>query len=270
MLMRILRSMAAAGFAAGVISAAAPLALADSTISTQGPDSGVTVSSSNSTTVTNNNDVTVTNSNSQYASSGNATVSNNTTGGNATSGNATNNNSTSTSVAIMNSAPAMPSGGGGSVSTEGPNSPVYLDMNSYTRVTNNNNVYITNENYQTAETGNASVKHNTTGGNATSGNATNNNNTSTSISINNGGSKEGGGQGGGSGGGSNNGGGQGGAGQVLGAVFTAAASLGGGMGAAQLPNTGLHEGMSPWTAVTIFTLLASAAYWRLAISPKLR
>jgi len=143
-------------------------------------------------------------------------------------------------------------------------------MSSYTSVTNNNNICVTNSNYQTATTGNADVKHNTTGGNATSGNATNNNNTSTSVSINNGGGKGGGGQGEGQGGGSGSSSG-GAGGQVLGASFTVASLTGGGTGgAAQLPNTGLREAASPWVAVTIFTLLASAAYWRLAISPKLK
>jgi hypothetical protein len=42
-----------------------------------------------------------------------------------------------------------------------------------------------------------------------------------------------------------------------------------GAGIAQLPNTGLHEGLSPWAAATILIVLGSAVYWRLAISPKL-
>jgi hypothetical protein len=46
--------------------------------------------------------------------------------------------------------------------------------------------------------------------------------------------------------------------------------MAGGMGAGQLPNTGLREGMSPWVAVTILTILTSAVYWRVAISPKLK
>jgi hypothetical protein len=278
MLRRITRSLAALGFTAAIFTASAPLALADGTsVSTEGPDSGVSVHSSNTTTVSNNNYVNVTNSNYQTATTGDATVSNNTTGGNATSGNASNSNTTMTSVSISNIS-SLPSGGGGSVSTEGPNSPVWISEHNTTTINNHNNVSVTNTNHQVATTGNAKVSNNTEGGNATSGNASNSNSTCTSISISNGGhasgnnnaceaNQPGGGEGGGQG---SNQGGQGGA-EVLGATFTVASISGGrGAGAAQLPNTGLRDGLNPWIAVTILVLLGSVAYCRAAITPKLK
>jgi hypothetical protein len=265
MIKRFARSLTAVGFAATLATAGAPMALADSA-STQGPNSGIYVNSSNNTNVRNDNDVSVTNSNHQTASTGDATVSNNTTGGNATSGDATNNNSTWTSVSISNSTPAMGGGVGGSASTEGPNSPIRLNFSSNFRVSNDNDVNVRNYNNQSAYSGDASVRNNTTGGSATSGNATNNNNTSTSVSINNGGN---GGQGGGQGGGGQ--GGQGG-GQVMGATFSNLSSnLAGGQGGAQLPNTsGAATALSAWAVVTIATILASGLYWRFAITPKLK
>lgn len=272
MIQRIVRALTAVGFAASISVAAAPLAAADATISTEGPNSGISTSSTNSTTVTNNNNVSVTNSNYQKASSGDATVSNNTTGGSATSGNATNNNETSTSVSISNIA-MLPGGDMGDfeLSTEGPNSPIHASRYNSSSVTNNNNVYVSNRNYQKASTGDAKVSHNTTGGSATSGNATNNNSTRTSVSINNGG------HGGGSGGGNNQGGnpststgGSSGGAQVLGTSLSVASIAGGSGGVGQLPLTGLNEGLSPWVAVTILTLLSSAIYWRFAIVPKLK
>jgi hypothetical protein len=165
------------------------------------------------------------------------------------------------------------------LSTQGPNSGITTNTSSQTTVTNNNSVYVTNSNYQSASSGNATVSNNTTGGNATSGNASNSNSTCTSIQINNGGTaaannacnnSQGGGQGGG-GGTTTSGGGQGSAGQVLGASMTIASLAGGqgGVGGAQLPNTGLRDGLNPWVAVTILTLMASTIYWRVVISPRL-
>ena len=269
MIQRIVRALTAVGFAASISVAAAPLAAADATISTEGPNSGISASSTNSTTVTNNNNVNVTNSNYQKASSGDATVSNNTSGGSATSGNATNNNDTSTSVSISNIA-MMPGGGMGSfdLSTEGPNSPIHASIYNRSTVTNNNNVNVSNRNYQKASTGDAKVSHNTSGGSATSGNATNNNSTRTSVSINNGGGGSGGGNQGGSP--STSTGGSSGGAQVLGTALSVASIAGGSGGVGQLPLTGLNEGLSPWVAITILTLLSSAVYWRFAIAPKLK
>jgi hypothetical protein len=276
MIRHISKLIAALTISASSLFAAAPAVLADD-VSTTGPDSSVTVTANNQTTVTNDNNVTVTNTNYQSSSSGSATVSNNTTGGSATSGNASNSNTTVTGLAI-NNINSMPSGGSeNNVSTTGPNSPVYINSYSKTTITNDNNVTVNNYNHQAAYTGKAKVSNNTTGGSATSGNAGNSNCTSTSITINNGGGMSAaannacGQNNGGQGGGSNNSGGQQG-GSVLAAMTTA--SVGGqgagGLGAAQLPNTGARDSISPWVAVTILTILGSTVYWRLVISPKLK
>jgi hypothetical protein len=278
MVKRFIRLIAAFGIGATASLTAAPAVFADG-ITTDGPNSDVKVSSSNTTTVTSNNNVSVTNTTTQTAKSGDATVSNNTTGGNATSGNTSNSNSTAVDLSISNlgSTPAR-GGGSGSVSTEGPNSPVSIHEHNTTTVTNNNNAHVSNSTTQSASTGNAKVSNNTTGGNATSGNASNSNSTCVSVSINNGGggtsannscvaSQPGGGSGGG-----NQGQPAGGAGgQVLGALTVATLAGGKGAGAfAQLPNTGLKDGVSAWLVVSIVTILASAAYWRVAITPKLK
>jgi hypothetical protein len=277
MVKRFIRFIAAMGIGATAFLTAAPAAFADS-ISTDGPNSGVHVSSSNSTTVTNNNNVSITNTTTQTAKSGDATVSNNTTGGDATSGNASNSNSTAVDLAITNISSIPGGGGGGGVSTEGPNSPISIHEHNNSTVTNNNNVRISNSTNQHATTGNAKVSNNTTGGSATSGNASNSNDTCVSVSIKNGAAgtsannschanQPSGGSGGGNSGQPSGGAG----GQVLGTSFTVASIGGMGAGAvAQLPNTGLKDGANFWVLSTILTLLASAAYWRIAITPKLK
>lgn len=99
---RIARFLLALGFVPAIFISSAPIALADE-ISTEGPNSDVNLNSSTQTTITNNNSVSISSSNTQYASSGDATVSNNTTGGSATSGNASNDNDTDICVSITNS-----------------------------------------------------------------------------------------------------------------------------------------------------------------------
>jgi hypothetical protein len=274
MLQRFTKFIIALGFVPALFIATAPGALAD--VTTTGPNSSVTVTDSSSATVTNNNNLSVTNTSTQTSYSGSANVSNNTTGGSATSGDASNSNSTSTSLQITNLSSMPSSDGSQTLSTTGPNSPIYADFSTHTTITNNNNVEVENHSYQRASTGSANVSNNTTGGNATSGNASNSNCTSTSISINNGGGggqvnnacgQPGGGQGGNNGGGSNNGSG----GQVLGASFTVA-SIAGGKGAAfaTLPNTGLREGVNAWLLTSILTLAASILYWSKVIAPRLK
>lgn len=288
MLKRLSKLIVAAGFGLTTFFMAAPLAFADNTVSTTGTDSSNTINNQNysSYTQTNTNSVTITNNSSQTSSSGDATVSGNTTGGSATSGNATNSNSTSTTVNITNisSLPSGGSSGSNTISNTGADSynTINAQNHSSVSITNTNYVTVTNSNWQSASTGSASVKHNTTGGSATSGNAGNSNCTFTDVSINNGGmapaaaanpcgAQNGGGQGGngGNNGGTGNTTGQGG--NVLGA-FTVASVGGHGvvLGAAQLPNTGARDGISPWAIVTTFTLFASVAYWRLVISPRLK
>jgi hypothetical protein len=276
----ISKSLLALSMVPAFILGAAPMALA-SGVSTTGPDSGVTMSSSNQVTVTNNNSVSITNTNHQTAVSGDATVSGNTTGGSATSGNASNSNTTDISVSIDNIT-SLPKSSGGSISTEGPNSPIRIYTRSTTTITNNNDVNISNSNHQFAKTGDAAVSGNTTGGSATSGNASNSNETDVCVAIfnstaNSNGSKcpaSGGGNGGGNGG--NNGGGNGGTsqpggggGQVLG-VSTAAMSGGKGGAFATLPNTGLREGINAWAILILAVLIGSIAYIDKAIIPQLK
>lgn len=180
-------SIAAAGLA-GVAGA--------SSIDTTGPHSwnNVKNSSSYDSDVKNNNTATVANTNDQDARTGRAGVSGNTTGGDATSGNASNSNDFSADLSVDNSscdcaAPVSGSGGewGGEISNTGPKSDNVIEnkQDVKVRVTNNNNVVVSNTNDQSASSGDASVDCNTTGGNATSGDASNTNSSSVTLSINN-------------------------------------------------------------------------------------
>ncbi len=111
--------------------AGAGAALADDgSISTTGPGSVNTITSTETNVVfeSNVNAVTVTNSNTQVGTSGPATVAGNTVGGSATSGNVANTNSTATTVSINNpgclncggsGSGTGPSGGNGSGSGAG-------------------------------------------------------------------------------------------------------------------------------------------------------
>jgi hypothetical protein len=78
----------------------------------------------------------------------------------------------------------------GSIDTTGPDSynKVEFKNRQSTRVRNNNHVDVGNVSFQSAHSGDASVKHNTEGGSARSGNASNSSSTSTSVGVNNGGS----------------------------------------------------------------------------------
>ena len=85
--------------------------------------------------------------------------------------------------------------GAQSLSTEGPDSPIRVHARNHQTWTNNNRVGLHNDNWQSAYSGDAKVKHNTTGGDATSGMASNDNSFDASIGITNssGGGSEGGG-----------------------------------------------------------------------------
>jgi hypothetical protein len=141
-----------------------------------------------SSTVTNKNTVNASNTNSQVAQSGKSVVTHNWTGGSATSGNATNNNSTTANVAIdttsSTSTPLVvtptvdPSSDSGSYGRS--TNDTSIDTS---KVTNTNDVTVTNSNNQYASTGDAIVANNKVGGSATSGNATNNNSSSFTVSV---------------------------------------------------------------------------------------
>lgn len=196
--MKKILSRVAAGSAAslGIVAGlAGPAAAAGN--STQGPNSPIWTSSHTShyTKVRNNNNVNAANYNSQYARSGSTHVFNNTTTGHASTGSASNSNSLSASVSVNNSgssskALSTNNGGGsssGTNSTHGPNSPIksYSSYRETTKVTNNNNLSVTNENYQTAKSGSAYAANNTTVGNVSSGNASNTNTTSINMNVTN-------------------------------------------------------------------------------------
>lgn len=85
--------------------------------------------------------------------------------------------------------------GAQSLSTEGPNSPIRVHARNNQTWTNNNRVGLHNDNWQSAHSGDAKVRNNTTGGNATSGNASNDNSLDAAITLSN--SSGGGGMGGG-------------------------------------------------------------------------
>jgi hypothetical protein len=163
-------------------------------IDTTGPNSNNTITSndnSNKTNITNTNNEGITNNVNATAASGQATVSNNTTAGNATSGNASTNvtafNLTGSTVIGTNdllvfvnvlgswvgmivNAPAGATAAelGGGITTDTQNG-----SNNNTTVNNNNNEKINNNITTSAQSGNADVSSNTSGGNATSGNAKN-------------------------------------------------------------------------------------------------
>ena len=75
----------------------------------------------------------------------------------------------------------------GSITKSGPDSHNEIkDTNSLNMdVNNDNDVNVRNTNPQTSSTGDAKVKHNTTGGDATSGDAANNSSTTATLTVNN-------------------------------------------------------------------------------------
>lgn len=163
-------------------------------ISQTGPesDNNVTVNSHQHVSVKNNNDLSVTNNNPQDATTGNAKVKENTTGGDATSGDAMNSSSFSVSATITNSMPSLNDGGNGgsdtgSINNTGPESQNNVTFNdsSSVKVSNYNDLNVVNNNNQSAQSGNASVTENTTGGSATSGNASNTSDTSVTLNVSN-------------------------------------------------------------------------------------
>jgi hypothetical protein len=166
-------------------------------IDTTGPDSTNIIRFRNrsSVRVSNDNNVGVGNVNLQFADSGDAKVKHNTTGGDATSGDAANDNLTRTRVAIDNSGSSGDAlanacgcdGSEASIENTGPDSynRVSVNNDSSVRVRNDNNVGVLNFSVQSADSGDARVEDNTTGGDATSGDATNVNTTETTVEITN-------------------------------------------------------------------------------------
>lgn len=169
------------------------------TIRNTGPRSTNTLTShvSHRVDVDNDNDVSVRNYNTQDAWTGNARVVDNTTGGSARSGAATNSTAFNAHLDVDNSGSVaaavepLSMGGGesgsASISDTGPhsNNQISSTMNTNVDVNNDNNISVHNSNTQTASSGNATVRDNTTGGDATSGSASNTNTSSLTLSIKN-------------------------------------------------------------------------------------
>jgi hypothetical protein len=80
----------------------------------------------------------------------------------------------------------------GTIDETGPDSynKIEFENRSKVRLSNDNDVGVANLNVQLAKTGDARVRHNTTGGDASTGDATNDNWTSTRVAIDNSGSSE--------------------------------------------------------------------------------
>jgi hypothetical protein len=165
---------------------------------TSGPDShsSVKISMYFKTSVKNNNTLSAMNSNNQSATTGKVKVDKNTTAGDATSGDATLTNTTSVSATVDNSAsstalavdPSTLSGGdngGNTTSGPGAKSDVSSTVKVSTNLQNNNMLTVSNENSQSAATGNVEVSGNTSGGSATSGSATESNVTAVTFDVTN-------------------------------------------------------------------------------------
>lgn len=165
------------------------------TVSTEGPGSGVGVvlGATNNIGVRNNNNAVLSALARQNALSGNANVSGNTSGGGSGSGGAGNANGTNSAVKVTNgSGGILPGGGGGSdgsndvnISTQGPDSGVNFTstINSNTSIVNSNNITTIATTTQNADSGNANVSGNTSGGSAGTGDATNVNGADTNVSV---------------------------------------------------------------------------------------
>jgi len=155
-----------------------------------GPDSSNTINANNgnTTTVNNNNNEGITNDVTSTAASGDANVSDNTSAGDATSGSANTSitafNLTGSNIIGSNDLLVFVNVVGGSWVGLILNAPagstaaefgggITSDTSANTTVNNDNNESITNNIDENAQSGNANVTDNTSGGNATSGNANN-------------------------------------------------------------------------------------------------
>ncbi len=163
-----------------------------------GPDSVNVVKqiSKNKVRVKNNNDLRLKNDNYQDSVTGDAKAIHNTTAGDARTGAASNANSLNVRAVVDNSATAVAaakppvvasSSTDVKIDNTGPDSKniVKVIHKNDVKVTNDNFVKVTNNNSQYAESGDAKVIDNTTGGSAVSGNASNTNSTTMTFEIKN-------------------------------------------------------------------------------------
>jgi len=198
--MKKLRTTLTAGLlSVGLIAGMNGLAsAAPGSIDTTGPDSSNHISSTvrSNMRIRNNNHVSVYNHNSQQANTGNATTNHNTRAGSARTGNASNATTLNASMTVDNShagtnniMPVSTSSNnlGGSISDTGPDSAnsVRSSVVNNVNVTNDNDLHVSNENWQEASSGDATVTDNTTGGSATSGNASNTSSTTLNFRVTN-------------------------------------------------------------------------------------
>ncbi len=195
--MKIVKSAGAAVMSLGLVVGLAGFAGATSgTIGNTGPWSYNHISSNNRHTATldNDNDLNASSFNSQDARSGDASSFFNTTAGGAETGSAHNSNSSNVSASVNNGGGLGLSGmfgGSGansaSIDTTGPGSRNSVSFNdhTYVRVSNDNDLRVTNTNFQDAHSGNARVSGNTTGGSAITGDASNSNSQTVNLSVSN-------------------------------------------------------------------------------------
>lgn len=167
------------------------------TIGTTGPDSDNEISHESDVDMDfhNKNKIDIDNWSHQYASSGEAEARGNTTAGDATSGDAANATSLSATVEVDNSegsanfSAALGGNGSnsGSINNTGPDSEnkVKFDSDVNIDVDNHNYVHVDNDVSQKARSGDAEVKHNTTGGSATSGSVSNTSTSSFTVRVTN-------------------------------------------------------------------------------------
>lgn len=147
--------------------------------------------------VDNRNDLDLRNRTEQSASSGDATVRFNTTGGEAETGSATNESTVDAWIEVDNSGAAgelsaiVDAGSAGSdtasIENTGPLSNNEVEFNSRVdvEVDNRNYVDVRNTVEQSAHSGDATVRFNTTGGDATTGDASNTSTSMFTVSISN-------------------------------------------------------------------------------------
>jgi len=144
---------------------------------------------------TNSNNLDLTNRATQQATSGEARVRFNTTGGAAETGSVTNDNVVDALIEVDNSGSAAglgnlvdPQGSDmGSIENTGPDSDNVVRFDNRTNVSleNTNDISVSNTIDQTAESGDARVTDNTTGGDAVSGDVSNTSSSIFTVSISN-------------------------------------------------------------------------------------
>lgn len=195
---KLLRLAAMAALSVGLAAGVATTGITHAqtgTIDTTGPDSTnkITFDETNTVDVSNDVDWDVTKYNSQDADSGNAVVDSNTSGGNADTGNARNSSDHTTDgwvsyASATDLALAAASTGEAdeaSISNTGPGSTnkVKFTGTNTAIVTNTLTATVTTNNEQDADSGDADVTYNTTGGNANTGDAENVSQTVDSLEV---------------------------------------------------------------------------------------